>query len=173
MPEENPITEENPTEETPEETPAETPAEPVEENPEEEPKLSHEDALQALDKTRKSEAKYRTRLREVEAKFEGAKTPEEIAAVIEEIKGENATEARALLVENVALKHRLPDDLASALRGDSREELEAHAKVLSKYVPDEGPSKDPENLSGGLNPSDDDESFDPAAIARRNRKSRR
>lgn len=133
-------------------------------------KLSHEDALKALSKTRKSEAKYRTRLRELESKLENAKTPEEVESLLNEVKTENAREARTLLVENVALKHGLPADLAEALKGDTREELEAHAKVLAKYAP--APEVEEEDLSGGLNPSGNDESFDPVKLAREARRRR-
>lgn len=135
--------------------------------------LSREDALAALTKTRKSEAKYRTRLRDLEAKFENAKTPEEVESVIEEIRTANATETRDLLVENVALKHGLPDDLTEALKAfnaSTREELDAHAKVLAKYAPRN--EEDPD-LSGGLDPSDNPEDFDPKKTAQQMRRQRR
>lgn len=136
-----------------------------------EPQLSHEDALAALAKVRKEAAATRLRLRDAETKLSEAKTPEEVEAAIEEIKNASANEARAMLVENVALKHKLPDDLASALKGDTREELEAHAKVLAKYAPvtDED---DPE-LEGGLRPGDSgDEAIDMAAHVTRLRNQR-
>jgi hypothetical protein len=137
-------------------------------------KLSHEDALAALAATRKSEAKYRTRLREAEEKLQNAKTPEEVEAAIAEIKTANATDAHALTVENVALKHKLPDDLskvlADAAQGKTREELEAHATILAKYAPvEEG---DPE-LSGGLDPSGNPKDFDAKAEAQKMRRQRR
>lgn len=137
----------------------------------EETKLSHDDALSALAKVRKSEAATRTRLRELESKLSEGKSAEEIEALVEEIKNANAVEAHNLVVENVALKFNLPEDLATALKGATREELEAHAKVLQKYAPKAEPSDDPA-LGGGLNPLDDDESFDPVKAARSARANR-
>lgn len=134
-------------------------------------KLSREDAIAALKKTRKSEAGYRTRLRELEQKLEQAKTPEEVESLVNETKKASAEETRALLVENVALAHKLPPELADALKGATREELEAHAKVLAKFAPDD--DGEPDNLRGGLDPSDTDDSFDPRAVARANRSRRR
>jgi hypothetical protein len=135
--------------------------------------LSHEDALKALEKVRKSEAKYRTRLREAEQKLADAKTPEEVAAAIDQIKAANASDARDLLVENIALRHGLPDDLGAALKsfnGNTREELEAHAKILAKYATVSNPPA-PDELGGGLDPSDDGDggTFDPAEAARKAR----
>ena len=122
-------------------------------------KLSHEDALGALAALRKSEALMRTRLRETEDRYKDAKTPEQVHAV-----------THALIVENVALSHNLPADLAGLLQGSTREELAAHAKVLSKYAP-VAPTEDPE-LEGGLTPGGDTEDFDPVAAARAVRKNR-
>lgn len=158
---ENPTTEETPAEETTETTQDEV-TEETEENPSEEGEkgdesaeekatdLSHDDALAALKKARNEAARYRTAKRELEQKFKDAKTPDEVQAVIDELKNENAKEAKALLIENVALKHGLPTELADALKGETREELEAHAKVLAKYAP--GAGEDPE-LEGGLDPT--------------------
>ena len=139
-----------------------------------ESKLSHEDALAALAKTRKSEANYRTRLRDLEKKYADAKTPEEYGALLEEVKEANAAEAHALMVENVSLKHDLPGDLTQALvefaEGRSREQVEAHAKLLSKYV---SAPKSNDDLTGGLDPNSDDDDFDPEAFVKELNKNRR
>jgi hypothetical protein len=133
--------------------------------------LSHDDALAALAKVRKEAAASRTRAREAEEKLSAAKTPEEVEAAIQSIKDANASDAKAMLIENVALKHKLPDDLASALKGNTREELEAHAKVLAKYAPVID-SDDPD-LEGGLRPGDSgDEAIDMAAHVARIRQNR-
>ena len=151
---------------------SEEPAEePASDEVDEESTLDLEGAKKALAKVRKEAASSRTKLRELEQKFAEAKTPEEFQAAVEQLKADNAAEARALLVENVALKHKLPEDLADALRGDTREELEAHAKKLAKYAPVDD-SEDPE-LRGGLDPSgDSDGGFDPEEYARQMRKQR-
>lgn len=133
------------------------------------PELTLDDAKAALAKVRKSEAATRVRLREAQEQLENAKTPEEVQAIVDKMKADSEAEAFALVKENVALKFKIPDDLAATLAGSTREELEAHAKVLAKYLPKE-PSNDPE-LSGGLTPVDDgeDSTFDPVAAARKAR----
>jgi DNA-directed RNA polymerase subunit F len=137
----------------------------------EESTLSHDDAISALKKTRVEAASYRTKVRELEQKFEGAKTPEEIEALVAEMRSEREVSERTLVVENVALKHKLPDDLTQILTasstGKTREELEAHALILAKYAPTE---EEPEpDLSGGLRPGGSDSSFDPVETSRRAR----
>lgn len=113
------------------------------------------DVLRAnLTKANQEAARYRTRLREVEKELEKRKTPEEVESLLGELKSERETAERSLLIENVALKHHLPEDLAALLKGETREELDAHALVLAKYAPkpegdDEVP---PGDLDGGLNP---------------------
>lgn len=133
-------------------------------------KLSHEDAIAVAKKARSEAADWRTKYRDLEKKFEGAKTPDEIEAVIAEIKKTNTDEAHAMLVENVALKHGLPEDLAAALKGETRDELEAHAKVLAKYAPS-NEEEEPEG-DGGLNPKGGGGAFDPVEHARQARASR-
>lgn len=46
-----------------------------------------------------------------------------------------AKERRGRLRETVARRHELPDDLAEVLKGDTEDELNAHAEVLKKYAP--------------------------------------
>jgi len=185
VPEETITTEETTEEIEPTEEVVEVTEEPTDEPPTEEveddgedKKLSHEDALKALGKVRGENASWRTKYRDLEAKLAEAKTPEQVEEVVNSMKTEReaddakrAEETRALVVENVALKHNLPDDLAAALKGDTREELEAHAKVLAKYAPaeeTEGP-----DVSGGLTPGDEDGPFDAKAELRKIRGARR
>jgi hypothetical protein len=76
-------------------------------------------------------------------------------------------------VENVALKHGLPDDLTEALKAfnaNTRDELEAHAKVLAKYAP---ANEEAPELRGGLDPSTNPEDFDAKAEAQKMRQRRR
>lgn len=132
-------------------------------------------ARDRLTKANNEAARYRTGLRDAEAKLAGAKTPEELDAAVADIKKENEKLARELAVSDLARKHSLPDDLAASLRlaaaveGVTPEQLDAQAKVLQKYVT---PDRDtPASLSGGLDPTDD-ETFDPvkeAHAARRRR----
>jgi len=139
-PEETPV-EETPTEETPdEETPAEEiPAEVLRAN---------------LTKANQEAAKFRTRLREVEKALEGRKTDEEIQSLLDNLTHERETAERSLLIENVALKFSLPEELASVLQGSTREELEKHAATLAKFAPT-SEQVPPGDLNGGLNPGND------------------
>lgn len=147
---------------------------------ENENKLSHDDALDALTKTRAEAASWRTKYREAVAKLEAAKTPEEFEAAKAEMTTEFATTERSLVVENVALRHKLDGTpmakslIALAENGATREQLEEHAKELAAFLP-QVQEEEPEG-SGGLHPDGDSGgSFDPVAAARaaRARRSRR
>ena len=120
-----------------------------------------------LARVRDEAAKSRISLRETMTKFEGAKTPEEFAAAVAEYKVENARLAQDLARTTVGTKYHLPPELVAVLMGDTPEAMDAHAKVLSKFVTTE--NEDPENLSGGLTPGSDDGSFDPVAEAHKAR----
>ncbi|AVO22492.1 scaffolding protein [Streptomyces phage Paedore] len=112
-------------------------------------------------------ANYRTKLRETEAKLSSAKTVEEFEAAVNELRAQNEALERTILLNTVAAKYELPAPLAKRLTGATAEELEADAKELQKLV---APPQ-PESLSGGLDP-EDDEDFDPVKAvqsARRNR----
>lgn len=141
-----------------------------------ESELTADDARKVAKKARKEAANWRTKYRDLEKKLEGAKTPAEVEEIRKEIRSEVEASNHALVVENVALKHRLPEDLAQVLAdasaGKDREALEAHAKVLAKYAPAD--EEDESNPSGGLNPEDGgDGGFDPVKRARELRKQRR
>jgi hypothetical protein len=170
---------EAPDEEKPADPPADKPADPPadsEEKPDDKPeeKESKDDDLpewarKELTSVRAEAANYRTKLREAEAKLSEAKTPEEVAAAISELREQNAKLERTVLVTTVATNHKLPSDLAELLKGETKEELEAHAKVLAKYAPAE--KSEPESLGGGLDPSDDnDGEMDPRKLAQRHRR---
>ncbi|MFC4089349.1 hypothetical protein [Micromonospora sp. GCM10011541] len=170
--------------ETPE-TPVETP-EPVETPPADKPDETPETpegedqgdkdgtdelpkwARERLTKANAEAANYRTRLREAEAKLSAAKTVEEFEVATKELRETNQKLERQLLVSDVARKFSLPDDLAARLQGATAEELEADAKALQKYAVSPAPA----DLRGGLDPSDEDEPFDPVKEARRARASR-
>lgn len=115
------------------------------------------DVLRAnLTKANQEAARYRTRLREVEKALEERKTPEEVEELRLSLITERETETRSLLIENVALKHSLPAELAELLKGETREELEAHATALAKFAPkQESDDVPPGDLNGGLNPGND------------------
>ncbi|MEU5403720.1 hypothetical protein ABZ348_31015 [Streptomyces sp. NPDC005963] len=113
-------------------------------------------------------ANYRTKLRETEAKLSSAKTVEEFEAATAVLKEQVEALERQILLNEVAAKYELPAALAKRLVGATPEELEADAKALSQFAV----APAPESLTGGLNPGDDDEDFDPVkAVAdfRRNR----
>lgn len=116
-------------------------------------------ARKELTDVRSEAAASRISLREAMAKLEGAKTPEEVATAVADLKTENVRLSRDL----AGTKYHLPPELVAVLTGDTPEALDAHAKLLSKFVTTE--NEDPENLSGGLTPSGGDGSFDPVAVA--------
>jgi hypothetical protein len=168
---ETPSTEETTTEETVE-TPPEgtTPeggeTESTEEKPSEE-SVPAEVLRKKLTDANAEAANYRTKLRETEAKLSSAKTVEEFEAATTDLRGQIEALERTILLNTVAAKYELPAPLAKRLTGATAEELEADAKELQKLVA----APQPESLSGGLDP-EDDEDFDPVKAvhtARRNR----
>lgn len=114
-------------------------------------RLSHDDALEALEKVRKESANYRRKLRDLEKELSKRKTPEEVEELATALKSEREAAERSLIVENVALKFGLPDELSAVLQGDTREELEKHATTLSKFAPQ---SVSHDDARGGLDPND-------------------
>lgn len=134
------------------------------------PTLNHEQALAELARVRQEAASHRTKLRETEAALAAAKSPDEVEAALSELRNANAALEREITVSRVARKHGLPDDLAAALQGEDEAALEAHAKVLAKYVP--ASSEDRGEPRGGLDPTGDDSKFDPVAEFRKARASR-
>ena len=114
-------------------------------------------------------AKYRTALRDAEAKLADAKTVEEFEAATAELRTQNENLEHQILVRDVAADAGLPKELAEVLKGSTEEELKAHAKVLAKFAPATGP----EHLGGGLDPNEpSDEEFDPVAAALKARQRR-
>ncbi|MFD7976725.1 hypothetical protein [Streptomyces sp. NPDC059071] len=107
-------------------------------------------------------ANYRTKLRDVQAKLDSAKTVEEFEAATAELKAQVETLERQLLLNSVAAKYELPEALAKRLTGATAEELEADAKELQKLVAPPAP----ESLGGGLTPPDGNDDFDPVKAAR-------
>ncbi|MEV4642766.1 hypothetical protein AB0J80_36035 [Actinoplanes sp. NPDC049548] len=159
-----------PTEQTPDNAPAEPTAEqseetesPTDATPGESEDELPEWARKRLAKANAEAAKYRTTLRETEAKLKDARTPEELDAAVKSVQEENARLQRELLVSDTARKFDLPDELRDVLKGSTQQELEAHAKVLQKYAT---PANTPGELSGGLDPSDETDAFDPVKAAR-------
>lgn len=163
--------EEKPAEEQEKPSP-EDESEEVEEEQEEESEESQEDEegdTEELDLERakakiakaNDEAKnLRTRLREKEEALKVAKSPEEVEEAVTKA-------TRDLLIENVALKHKLSEKVAKRLTGTTREELEADAKELADLF---GSGDDDEdfNLEGGLNPRRrEEEASDPRSLAQR------
>lgn len=126
------------------------------------------DSVKEVLKKKNDENKsLRTRLRDLEAKMEGLKTPEEFEAFRAEFAAESAAEARTLLVENIALQTGLPEALRGRLVGETREELEADAKALLESLG--SLSSDEDSLEGGLSPRDrdPDAGMSPRELARK------
>jgi hypothetical protein len=118
-----------------------------------------------LTRTRDEAARYRTRLRDAEAQLTGAKSQADIDAALAEMKTANAALERSLLVATVGAG--LPQELRELLKGDTEAELTAHAAVLAKFTTaPEGQTPPPATLQGGLDPSKDKDTFDPAEFAK-------
>lgn len=164
------------------EKPAETP-EVKDEAKTEEPDPTDKPAVEESDKDAEGEAKtfdetyvkqlrtesagYRTRLKEVEEKLATMKSTEEVDELVSTLKSERETVERNLLVENVALKYKLPEPLAKRLTGDTREALEADAKELASLVGAQSGEDEDARLEGGLNPRDRDaDPTDPKELAK-------
>lgn len=135
----------------------------------EKPKLTYEELEAELGKVRSEAADRRVRAKALEDKLTNAKSPEEVEEILGKERETTQAETRKLTVENVALKFELPDALRDVLKGETREELEAHAKVLSEFAP----AGDPEgNPRGGLDPNNNEGGFDPVKTAREARATR-
>lgn len=126
-------------------------------------------ARNELSRVRQEAADRRVQLREAQEALTKAKTPEEFAAATKELTEKVAVLERTILVNSVASQFDLPEALAARLKGDTKEELEADAKMLAQFAV---PEVEPQTLRGGLNPSDDDSSFDPVAASRKARSRR-
>lgn len=144
------------------ETPAEDATDEPDTKPDEDEAALPEWARKRLAKANGEAAKYRTSLREAEAKLKDAKTPEEFQAAVADLSKAN----HALERELVAAKFGLPDKLAARLEGATREELEADAKELKALLPSPVDDVDARDLKGGLSPdSGDSADADPAKLA--------
>lgn len=148
------------------------------ESNEDDPKPTPEDELPEwvrgeLTKARGEAARYRVQLREAKEALGKAKTPEEFEAAVSELNEKIAAMEQTTLRNEVAADAKLPKAMWDRIKGSTREELEADAKALAALVVHED-SGEPESLSGGLDPSsDDDGETDPAKLARKYGRRRR
>lgn len=142
-----------------------------EENTEEQESTNKEDELpewarNELERVRGEAASRRVALREAQEALSKAKTPEEVEAATKDFSDKIADLERQILVRDVAQSFGLPKELAEVLKGNNEEELKAHAKTLAQFAVQQ---EEPESLSGGLNPSDEQGTFDPVAASRKAR----
>lgn len=99
--------------------------------------LTPSEVKEALDNSRKWESRSKENkkaLDELTAKHELAVA--EKAELATKLESYEAEKERAALVTEIAEANKVP---ASALRGTTREELEAHAAVLAKLIKPSGP----------------------------------
>lgn len=164
-----PATEDKP-EEKPEDKAGDTSDEPKDEDegdPNEDLDSLPEWASKSLKKARTDAAHQRTRLKELEKKFEGAKTPEEVEALRQELATENAKLARDAAVERALRKHGLDDDDVIFLTASDPEDILKQAEALATRTAPSGPRR----LKGGLVPDDGDSTpADPRELARLTRR---
>jgi hypothetical protein len=140
-----------------------------EDKPEDKDSELPEWARNELASVRQEAGKYRQALRDAKAQLEGAKTPEEFAAATTELTNKVADLESQLLRQTIGNTHKLPQALIGRLQGSTPEEIEADAKELQKLVKVKA---EPDRLRGGVDPTEDDDSFDPVAAARKARASR-
>ena len=114
-------------------------------------------ALSEIRKLRAENAAKRTENKGLKAQLADAPKADDVST----LRQENTD----LLRENIALTFGLPKALQDALKGDSREALEAHAKELQAFVPG-GSYRD---LGGGLDPSGNGNADDVQAALKRAR----
>lgn len=131
-------------------------------------------AQDIISSTRAEAANWRTQLREAQTDLAKAKSPEDVEAALTAMSEKNKMLERDLLVERIAAKHGLPDDLKSRLKGDDEKALETDAAALAKFVPKPETERiDPDTLKGGMDPDTDaDANFDPVAVAKNARANR-
>jgi hypothetical protein len=122
-------------------------------------------AREKLTKANSEAARYRTQLREAQDKLKDAKTPEDVEMITKDL----AASVSKLERELVVATFQLPEDLASLVTGTTREEMEASAKILKKYAPEDNP--EPRDVSGGLTPGQEPGARqDPGELARQHRR---
>lgn len=125
-------------------------------------------AKKQLKRARTEAANYRRQVRDAEERLSSATSPEEFQAVKDEL----AQARLELETERIASRHHLPDELRQVLKGSTPDEIEAHAEILAKYVGSGHSGIDPDDVSGGLNPSNEDDGItDPRALAAKHRRS--
>jgi hypothetical protein len=189
QPESTPVTDETPapgegeaapeTEAQPEGSEEQAAADAASETAKEE--LAPEVLREQLTRANAEAANYRVKLRNAEKALEDAESVEEYKAAVENLKEVNATLERQILVTSVATEHKLPAELAELLQGEDEAALKAHAAKLAKFVPAEEPTPTPggkqhvvDDLTGGLNPGGNEDTFDAVAVgkalARKNRR---
>jgi hypothetical protein len=110
-----------------------------------------------LESTRREAAGRRVELRELEAKFKDAKTPEEVNAAIAEATKRSAALEAEVARERAARKHKLDDSLVEFLTGTTEEQIEAQAAKLAALAPSaarETVVVTRQTPRGGVTPSD-------------------
>lgn len=112
-------------------------------------------ARKSLEKANKEAARYRTQVRDLEKKFEGAKTPEEFDALRTEFTKDIAELRVEQAIEKALRVNGLDDSDVDLIRDSDPEKIAAKATALAARLGSAPPSLD--RLKGGLNPNDEDE----------------
>lgn len=107
-------------------------------------------------------ASWRTKFREAEQKLAAAKTPEEFAAAQADFAKQRTDLERALVIATAGI----PEELHEFVTGTTKEELEASAAKLAKFVKPEPRQPSPkDDLNGGLKKRDDEDGGNAVAAA--------
>lgn len=108
-------------------------------------------ARKSLKKANDEAARFRTQLRDLQLKFEGAKTPEEFATATQELAAANGNLERELAVERALRKYGLEDEKATLFAKVPVDAIDDIAKALGAS------SQAPRDLRGGLDPANEDD----------------
>ena len=117
-----------------------------------------------ISKANREAKNLRDQLRQVQEKLQGAKTPEEVAAITKELTETNTSLQLDLARERALRKHGLGDEEAILLTASTAEDIDKQAELIASRIG--GGGRGP--LKGGLDPTDDDDvPSDPGELAKR------
>lgn len=121
-------------------------------------------ARKKISKVNREAKNLRDQLRQVQEKLQGAKTPEEVAAITQELTETNSSLTLELARERALRKHGLDEDDAVLLTASTPEDIDKQAERIASRIG--GGGRGP--LKGGLDPMDDDDvPSDPGELAKR------
>lgn len=131
-------------------------------------------AREEIRKNRRESGRRRVQVRELEQKYEEAKSQAEKAALVDDLKNELAQTKREAQVAEALRQHGLDENFRVMLNGATQEEISMQAEVLASLrqgqsTPPPPPGPEPR---GGFNPSGGGPEQDPVALLKQARSRR-